>query len=123
MMFAIHLVTNIFIQANLLAASIWYYDTSIDLFITYAGFGLVFLGVDYFINSLILNRTNVTLKHKCIVHLTDFIVAIPSLWLAFKAILQLHNYRPVEKALTASIIVLVMNALLIIERIVLIRKS
>lgn len=118
LMYATHLVTNLLIQVILMTMIIWYYDTSVGEFIICAIISLIFLSIDYVVNGVILGKMNSELLHKQKFHLIDLVIAIPNVWFAS----HLINAKPVEKSITASMIVQIIIVLMVIERIVLINK-
>ena len=118
--YATHIITCILMQMMLLIMLAWFYDTSIKEYIVNTSLSIAFLLADYVINSLLQHNTNQKTKTKCLLHTLDLIFAVPNTFVVVKDIL---SQSISIKAVPIYVIVLVVNALLVAERIVLIMKK
>lgn len=122
LMYITHLITNILIQGMLWGILIFFASTPIaDTVII-----LVLLIADYVINMIIQRKPIGELRFKKLFHLLDLLLAVPGVWVVVREIIKIvsgitQNYNAAE--ITTCIFVLAVNALLLTERILLIRKS
>ncbi|MCH5279168.1 MAG: hypothetical protein J1E60_05190 [Christensenellaceae bacterium] len=115
--YATHIITCILMQMMLLIMLAWFYDTSIKEYIVNTSLSIAFLLADYVINSLLQHNTNQKTKTKCLLHTLDLIFAVPNTFIVVENILRFQGITPID------VITLVVNALLVAERIILIRKK
>lgn len=116
----VHILTNVIIQASTLGLMIWYYDVNVSDIIIYCILCAVLLLADYLIGAAILRREKVIAKKS--LHFFDLILAFPGAWIAAQEI-ALHGVHMPKLSFCAIIFVFVFDALLVTERIALVKKK
>ena len=124
---ATHQVTNIILQTMLLPILIWYYDMSIKWYVLSSAACLALLIADHVITKMILQKACGKLQFTWWQQLLDFVFAVPSVLIVAAEIVQIivtrHIGTPKINIIAGIVLVLIINYLLIVERLVLIRKS
>lgn len=115
----VHIVTNVMLQASVLALMIWYYDVNVREIILSGVRCAVLLLADCLLSKAFLRREKVnTMKW---LHFFDLILALPGMWIAAREIALRGVHMP-KLSLCAVIFVYVVDALLVAERIALVKK-
>lgn len=121
-MLGTHFVATIIIQLILLM--ILAFPTRVAWYFQFSAICLILLFVDYVINGIILRTTNGEIKNKRLFHLLDLVLfATTNLWIVLSDFIQHYVIMLSGIDIVEHVIVLVLDTLLVVERIVLIRKT
>jgi len=113
--FLTHIITNILIQAFLMAVLFWPFDTTVAIYFQYSLCCMALLIVDYFVCYRIEYKFSNKMGIKSYTHFLDVIILNPSLFLTL--LLVIGVFGPIEMVmLVPLIIVLTINILIFIER-------
>lgn len=115
-----HVITTLLIQATILALAIWHYDIRAKERLIYTTICIVLVFADYIISVRLLRKESV-ISHKLLLHFIDLVLTGPGLLLAGNEVISKGVNTP-KTFLYVVIIMLILDAVLVIERVMLVKK-
>ena len=120
----IHSIISLVMQSDALAVLLFYHRFSTSDVIIRFAIGLVFIGLDYFLRRLIIDIGNVIINKPILLHCIDLTLIIPVMagiiYCVFK---DRFSYGISFNELFVYLGILLINTILIIERVILVKHK
>lgn len=117
----LHILINAIIQSLLWTLIIWYYDYNVIDCLAFGSMDLVLVFLDYILCKKIVCSTSIKTKHAWILHFFDLIIMAPILYIVIYHFLV--NGAIEAKALYPGLTVIIINSILVFERIQLFNRN